>query len=38
MTAGVYEIMRDSRHFTRVGVITVDGAEEPIWRLSERQS
>jgi class 3 adenylate cyclase len=38
VTAGVYEIMRDSRHFTRVGVITVDGAEEPIWRLSERQS
>ena len=38
VTAGVYEIMRDSRHFARVGVITVDGAEEPIWRLSERQS
>ena len=38
VTADVYEIMRDSRHFTRVGVITVDGAEEPIWRLSGRQS
>jgi hypothetical protein len=29
--------MRDSRQFTSVGAITVDGVEQPIWRLAERQ-
>jgi class 3 adenylate cyclase len=37
VTSAVYEAMRDSRHFTSVGVITVDGEEQPIWRLAERQ-
>jgi class 3 adenylate cyclase len=37
VTSQVYEVMRDSRHFTSAGVITVDGEEQPIWRLAERQ-
>jgi hypothetical protein len=31
----VYEAMRDSRDFTSAGVITVDGEEQPIWRLDQ---
>lgn len=38
VTSQVYEVMRDSRHFTAAGTISAGGAEEPIWRLSERQS
>lgn len=37
VTSAIYEAMRDSRNFTSVGVITVDGEEQPIWRLTERQ-
>ncbi len=37
VTSQVYEVMRDTRHFTAAGTISVDGSEEPIWRLSERQ-
>lgn len=37
VTTRVYEIMRDSRSFEAAGTITADGAEEPIWRLSEHQ-
>jgi class 3 adenylate cyclase len=37
VTTRVYEAMRDTRQFTSTGVVTVDGVEEPIWRLSERQ-
>jgi class 3 adenylate cyclase len=37
VTSAVYEVMRDSRQFTSVGAITVDGEEQPIWRLAERQ-
>lgn len=37
VTSTVYEAMRDSHNFTSAGVITVDGEELPIWRLSERQ-
>ncbi|HJT91613.1 MAG TPA: adenylate/guanylate cyclase domain-containing protein [Mycobacterium sp.] len=37
VTSTVYEAMRDSRNFASVGVITVDGDEQPIWRLTERQ-
>jgi class 3 adenylate cyclase len=37
VTSQVYEVMRDTRHFTSAGTISVDGNEEPIWRLSERQ-
>ena len=38
VTSTVYDVMRDSRNFTSAGVITVDGEEQPIWRLAERQS
>jgi hypothetical protein len=34
----VYDAMRDTRSFTSTGAITVDGAEQPIWRLAERYS
>ncbi len=37
VTTQVYEVMRDTRTFVSAGQITVDGAEQPIWRLSERQ-
>ena len=37
VTAQVYEVMRDIRHFTPAGSITVGGSEQPIWRLSERK-
>ncbi|HUO40836.1 MAG TPA: adenylate/guanylate cyclase domain-containing protein, partial [Mycobacterium sp.] len=37
VTSRVYEVMRDSRHFVSAGTIPVNGAEEPIWRLAERQ-
>jgi class 3 adenylate cyclase len=33
----VYDVMRDTRTFVSAGEVTVDGAEQPIWRLSERQ-
>jgi hypothetical protein len=29
--------MGGSRSFTSAGVVTVDGDEQPIWRLAERQ-
>jgi class 3 adenylate cyclase len=38
VTSQVYDAMRDSRSFVSAGEITVDGTEQPIWRLSERQS
>jgi len=37
VTSQVYEVMRDTRHFTPAGTIAIDGSDEPIWRLSERQ-
>jgi class 3 adenylate cyclase len=37
VTSEVYEVMRDIRHFTPAGAITVGGSEQPIWRLSERK-
>ena len=37
VTSQVYETMRDTRHFTSAGVITVDSEEQPIWRLAERR-
>jgi class 3 adenylate cyclase len=33
----VYELMRDMRQFTPAGSVTVDGGEQPIWRLSDRK-
>ena len=35
VTSQVYETMRDTRHFTSAGVISVDSEEQPIWRLAE---
>jgi class 3 adenylate cyclase len=37
VTSKVYEVMRDFHQFTAAGSLTVGGAEQPIWRLSERQ-
>ncbi len=36
VTSEVYDVMRDARQFTSAGTIVVGGAEQPIWRLSER--
>ncbi|MCV7332564.1 HAMP domain-containing protein [Mycobacterium cookii] len=36
VTSEAYEVMRDIRQFTPAGSISVDGAEQPIWRLSDR--
>lgn len=38
VTSRVYDVMRDSRKFTSEGSITVDGEEQPVWRLAERSS
>lgn len=37
VTSEVYEVMRDIRQFAPAGNISVGGAEQPIWRLSDRQ-
>jgi len=37
VTSGVYDAMGGSRSFTSAGVVSVDGDEQPIWRLAERQ-
>jgi class 3 adenylate cyclase len=37
VTKEVYEVMRDIRQFTPAGSITVDGSEQPIWRLADRK-
>jgi class 3 adenylate cyclase len=37
VTTQVYDAMRDSRHFTAAGEITANGAQTPIWRLTDRQ-
>ncbi len=36
VTQQVYETIGDTRAFTSAGSITMDGVEQPIWRLSER--
>jgi class 3 adenylate cyclase len=38
VTSEVYEAMRDTRQFTPAGAITIDGTEQPVWRLAERRS
>ena len=38
VTSAVYDVMRDSRDFSSAGAITVDGEEQSIWRLTDRQS
>lgn len=37
VTTAVFEATRDTRQFTAAGAITVDGRDEPVWRLSERE-
>jgi len=37
VTTDVYEVMRDIRQFTPAGTVTVDGADQPIWRLADRK-
>jgi class 3 adenylate cyclase len=37
VTTDVYEVMRDIRQFTPAGAVMVDGAEQPIWRLTDRR-
>src|ERR1700730_3001958 len=37
VTQRVYETVGDIAAFTPAGAITMDGVEEPIWRVSERQ-
>jgi hypothetical protein len=34
----VYDVMRDTRSFTSAGTITVDGEEQLVWRLADKQS
>ena len=36
VTSAVYDTMRDSRRFESAGVITVDGEEQPVWRLAQQ--
>jgi class 3 adenylate cyclase len=36
VTSTVYDTLRDSRSFTAAGVITVDGEEQPVWRLAQQ--
>jgi class 3 adenylate cyclase len=38
VTQQVYETIGDTRAFTSVGSITMDGVEQPIWRVSERSA
>ncbi|MCV7226300.1 adenylate/guanylate cyclase domain-containing protein [Mycolicibacterium komossense] len=38
VSSDVYEAMRDTKSFVSAGEISVDGVEQPIWRLSERSS
>jgi class 3 adenylate cyclase len=38
VTSGVYDAMRDTRSFSAAGQITVDGTDQPVWRLSERHT
>ncbi|PXX11169.1 adenylate/guanylate cyclase domain-containing protein [Mycolicibacterium moriokaense] len=38
VTQQVYETIGDTRVFTSAGSITIDGVEQPIWRLSERSA
>jgi class 3 adenylate cyclase len=35
VTSKVYDTLRDSRHFTSAGTVTVDGEEQPVWRLAQ---
>ena len=36
VTSRVHEALQETFDFTPAGVVTVDGEEQPIWRLSEQ--
>ena len=36
VTSAVYDTVRDSRRFESAGVVTVDGEEQPVWRLAQQ--
>lgn len=36
VTSTVYDTLRDSRKFSSAGVVTVDGEEQPVWRLAQQ--
>jgi class 3 adenylate cyclase len=38
VTQQVYETIGDAKTFSVAGTITIDGSEQPIWRVSERSS
>jgi class 3 adenylate cyclase len=38
VTQQVYETIGDTKAFTPAGTVTVDGSEQAIWRVSERQA
>lgn len=35
VTSAVYDTVRDTRRFESAGVVTVDGEEQPVWRLAQ---
>ncbi|MBI3216834.1 MAG: HAMP domain-containing protein [Mycobacterium sp.] len=37
VTERVYDAMRDTRKFAAAGQVSVDGTDEPVWRLMDRQ-
>ncbi len=37
VTSRVYDSLQETMQFTSAGTVTVDGASEPVWQLSERQ-
>jgi class 3 adenylate cyclase len=38
VTQQVYETLGDAKTFTSAGAITIDGSQQPIWRVSERST
>ncbi|AQA05354.1 adenylate/guanylate cyclase domain-containing protein [Mycobacterium sp. MS1601] len=37
VTSRVYDLMRSTTSFTSAGVVSVDGTDEPLWRLADHQ-
>jgi len=37
VSSQVYDAMRDTRNFTAAGDVTVDGEQQPVWLLADRQ-
>ena len=38
VTSRVSEVLSDAYELTEAGTVRVDGADEPVWRLTERTS